>query len=89
MQLAEALDSNVGRPLALSLRRGDEDLAAEVEVTDLHAVSPAEFLQIGDAVLNDLSYQQARHYNRPASGVYVARLEAASAVDRMKLTLVK
>ncbi|NGP54074.1 trypsin-like peptidase domain-containing protein [Thioalkalivibrio sp. XN8] len=83
--LAEALDNNVGASLVLSLRRGETDLQVEVEVTDLHAVSPDEFLQIGDAVLNNLSYQQARHLHAPLHGVYVANpgyMFMASAVPR-------
>ena len=85
VSLAEALDNNVGRTLALSLRRGGADVEVEVEVTDLHAVSPAGFLQIGDAVLNDLSYQQARHLNAPLYGVYIANpgyMFMASAIPR-------
>jgi len=41
-------------------------------VTDLHEITPDEFLEFGDAIVNNLSYQQARHYNRSATGVYVA-----------------
>ena len=47
-------------------------MTEEVDVADLHAVSPDEFLEFGDAIVHDLSYQQARHYNREISGVYVA-----------------
>ena len=43
-----------------------------MEVTDLHAITPSEFLEFGDAIVNNLSYQQARHYNRSPTGVYVA-----------------
>jgi pro-apoptotic serine protease NMA111 len=83
--LAQVLDEHVGEPLRMALRRGNENHDIEVEITDLHAVSPAEFLQIGDAVLHDLSYQQARHLNMPLEGVYVANpgyMFMASAVPR-------
>ena len=83
--LADVLDESVGRPVEVAVRRGNADHAFTVEVTDLHAVSPAEFLQIGDAVLHDLSYQQARHLNTPLAGVYVANpgyMLMASAVPR-------
>jgi pro-apoptotic serine protease NMA111 len=70
--LAEALDERVGETLRIALRRGDADHEIEVEVSDLHAVTPDAFLQIGDAVLHDLSYQQARHLNAPLEGVYIA-----------------
>jgi pro-apoptotic serine protease NMA111 len=86
--LAELLDEHVGETLRIALRRGDNDLEVEVEVSDLHAVTPSEFLQIGDAVLHDLSYQQARHLNAPLRGVYVANpgymLSAAAVPLRWK-----
>ncbi|NGX15870.1 trypsin-like peptidase domain-containing protein [Wenzhouxiangella sp. XN24] len=83
--LAETLDANVGDVVALAVRRGTTDLALQVEVSDLHAVTPASFLQIGDAVLHDLSYQQARHLNMPLEGVFVANpgyMLMASAIPR-------
>jgi pro-apoptotic serine protease NMA111 len=83
--LAGILDERVGETLTIALRRGDGDHEVEVEVTDLHAVTPAEFLQIGDAVLHRLSYQQARHLNAPIEGIYVANpgyMLSASAVPR-------
>jgi pro-apoptotic serine protease NMA111 len=83
--LADELDDNVGERLRIALRRGSADHEIEVAVTDLHAVTPAAFLQIGDAVLHDLSYQQARHLNAPLHGVYVANpgyMFSASALPR-------
>ena len=83
--LTEVLDERVGDSLRLALRRGRNDLEVEVQVSDLHAVSPGRFLQMGDAVLHDLSYQQARHLNQPLAGVYVANpgyMLSASAVPR-------
>jgi S1-C subfamily serine protease len=70
--LAEVLDAGVGRTVSLEIRRGAERRTVTLEVTDLHAVTPAAFVQFGDAVVHDLSYQQARHLNVPISGVYVA-----------------
>ena len=70
--LAAILDDNVGRDVELELERGGRHVTETIRVTDLHAITPDEFLEFGDAIVNKLSYQQARHYNWPAEGVYVA-----------------
>ena len=70
--LAAIFDAHVGEQIAIDLERGGRAISADVEVGDLHAVSPDEFLEFGDAIVHDLSYQQARHYNRQIEGVYVA-----------------
>jgi len=66
------LDDRVGRPVELTVERGGQQLGFSVTVQDLNQLSPDEYLQVGDAVLNNLSYQQARHFNRAAEGLYVA-----------------
>ncbi len=70
--LAAILDDHVGQAVEIELERGGRTIVENVEVTDLHAITPSEFLEFGDAIVNDLSYQQARHYNRSPKGVYVA-----------------
>ncbi len=83
--LAAKLDENVGATVELQLERGGRQVVAIIEVTDLHSITPSEFLQFGDAIVNNLSYQQARHYNRGVSGVYVANpgyLLSKSAIPR-------
>ncbi|MGB5347129.1 MAG: trypsin-like peptidase domain-containing protein [Woeseia sp.] len=70
--LAAVLDDSVGKTVSLELERGGRRIVSDIEVTDLHAITPDEFLEFGDAVVNNLSYQQARHYNRAIEGVYVA-----------------
>jgi len=65
-------DDNVGEVLTLDIERGGHPLSLDVSVTDLHSITPAEHLEFGGAVLHNLSYQQARHLNRPQTGVYVA-----------------
>ncbi|MEM7502433.1 MAG: trypsin-like peptidase domain-containing protein [Pseudomonadota bacterium] len=83
--LAAALDSRVGESITVELERGGRKVVETLNVSDLHAISPDEYLQFGDAIFNDLSYQQARHYNRPLSGVYVANpgyIMSKSAIPR-------
>jgi S1-C subfamily serine protease len=70
--LAATLDSMVGREVSVEIERGGRNIRHELQVSDLHEISPDEFLEFGDAIVNDLSYQQARHYNHPIRGVYVA-----------------
>ncbi|MDH3977218.1 MAG: trypsin-like peptidase domain-containing protein, partial [Gammaproteobacteria bacterium] len=70
--LESLLDGHVGDVLEIGIERNGQAMEVEVEVADLHAISPREFMQFGDAVVHDLSYQQARHLNRGVEGVYVA-----------------
>ncbi len=70
--LAAILDAHVGETVAVELERGGRSIVEQVRIDDLHEISPDEFLEFGDAIVHDLSYQQARHYNRGIDGVYVA-----------------
>ncbi|MBL8973951.1 MAG: trypsin-like peptidase domain-containing protein [Myxococcales bacterium] len=70
--LAELLDSHVGQPLALDIERGGQPLRVTPTVHDLHAITPASFLEVGGAVLHDLSYQRARNPQVPLRGAYLA-----------------
>jgi S1-C subfamily serine protease len=70
--LAAVLDDNVGEEVEVELERGGSVVTETIVVTDLHSITPAEFLEFGDAIANNLSYQQARHYNLPVEGAYVA-----------------
>ncbi|TNF37995.1 MAG: hypothetical protein EP315_01810, partial [Gammaproteobacteria bacterium] len=44
-----------------------------LQVGDLHQITPDRYISFGEAVVHNLSYQQARHLNRPIEGVYVAQ----------------
>ncbi len=70
--LAAVLDSNVGAEVNVGVERGGRRIDATIRVDDLHQITPDEYIEFGDAIVNRLSYQQARHYNRAAEGVYVA-----------------
>jgi len=70
--LAAVLDDTVGGLVELEFERGGKRLTERLPVGDLHALAPAEYLEIGDSVLHALSWQMARHMNVPVRGVYVA-----------------
>ena len=70
--LESILDGHVGKQIEVEVERGGQHIAHTVRVDDLHSITPDEYLEFGDGVVNALSYQQARHYNRQVEGVYVA-----------------
>jgi S1-C subfamily serine protease len=83
--LAAALDDHVGEEIEVEVERGGKSVIENILVTDLHTITPSEFIEFGDAIVNNLSYQQARHYNLAVTGVYVANpgyLLSKSAIPR-------
>ena len=66
------LDANVGKTVYLLIERNGKPVTVSLKVQDLHAITPDEYIEFGAAVVHNLSYQQARHLNRPLTGVYVA-----------------
>lgn len=83
--LGAILDGHVNQEIDIELERGGRPILARVRVEDLHEVTPDEYIEFGDGIVNRLSYQQARHYNRAAEGIYVANpgyLLSKSAIPR-------
>jgi S1-C subfamily serine protease len=70
--LAAALDAAVGKEIGVTIERGGLRIETQLPVGDLHAITPAEYIEYGDGVFHKLSYQQARHFYRAVAGVYVA-----------------
>ncbi|PCJ48642.1 MAG: hypothetical protein COA74_08005 [Gammaproteobacteria bacterium] len=66
------LDQQVGETIQLEFLRGGRLMSGEVTVGSLAKITPTRYLEIGRAVLHNLSYQQARHLNRPIRGVVLA-----------------
>jgi S1-C subfamily serine protease len=70
--LEDELDGHVGLQINLEVQRGPATLKHSLQVQSLSAITADEYLEFGEAVVHTLSYQQARHYNLPIQGVYVA-----------------
>ncbi|PCC67603.1 serine protease, S1-C subfamily, contains C-terminal PDZ domain [Nannocystis exedens] len=66
------LDASVGQTITLELERGGRPLTVRARVHDLHAITPSTYLEVGGAILHDLSYQRARNPQVPLTGVYLA-----------------
>ena len=69
--LEAILDDSVGEPVAIGVERGGALVEVSLTVEDLHAITPASYLELGGAILHPLSYQQARNHGVPAGGVYL------------------
>lgn len=71
VRLDEILDSSVGKTVEILVQRGGEDVEVNLEVGNLHMITPDRFVTVAGATFHDLSYQQARLYAIPVKGVYV------------------
>jgi S1-C subfamily serine protease len=70
--LEDVLDSHVGQQVNVEVQRGRESVRHSLDVQSLSAITADEYIEFGEAVVHTLSYQQARHFNLPIKGVYVA-----------------
>ena len=69
--LEALLDDAIGQQLDVEfLRQGQVDSAA-VGVADLNKMAPSRLLELGDAIVQDMSIQHARAMNLPQQGVVV------------------
>ena len=71
-RLEDVLDASVGKRIRLGVERSGESQPLELLVQDLHALTPAEYLELSGAVLHPLSLQLARSYGVPVSGILLA-----------------
>ncbi|TMW60873.1 hypothetical protein Poli38472_000915 [Pythium oligandrum] len=77
------LDDSVGKTVELEVERSGKLIKTSIEVQDLHAITPSRFLEIGGAVINPLSYQQARNYALRPGEPYVA--DAGYSLQRSRI----
>ena len=71
-QLEHHFNAHVGQEIELTVIRQHEQLSFNVTVDDLQTLSPQSIVQFDGSIFHTLSYQQARHFNKPIQGVYVA-----------------
>lgn len=83
IRLDDILDSNVGNTVTLTLERGGKDVEVEIEVGNLHDITPDRFVTVAGGSFHDLSYQQARLYGVACKGggVFVCESTGAFRVD--------
>jgi S1-C subfamily serine protease len=70
--LEQTLDESVDQIISVEVRRGTQLRQAQIKVQNLYEITPDRYLSFGDGVVHTLSWQMARHYNKPVAGVYVA-----------------
>lgn len=70
--LEAVLDDSVAATINVVVERNGQTVEQTLQVADLHAITPDEYIQFGNAVVHTLSYQQAWHLNRAPLGVFVA-----------------
>mmetsp|Transcript_5922 Transcript_5922/g.16926 ORF Transcript_5922/g.16926 Transcript_5922/m.16926 type:complete len:1162 (-) Transcript_5922:780-4265(-) len=80
LPLEEALDAAVGGSVKLDIERAGVPMQLDIEVQDLHDVTPSEFLEMAGGIFHSLSYQQARNMTMATGAVYVA--ESGFMLDR-------
>lgn len=71
IRLDAILDSHVGKTIKILVQRGGDDAEVELDVGDLHAITPDRFVTVAGGSFHDLSYQQARLYAIAVKGVFV------------------
>ncbi|KAG7109841.1 Pro-apoptotic serine protease like protein [Verticillium longisporum] len=81
VRLDDIMDSNVGKTIHLQIQRGGEDMEVDIEVGDLHAITPDRFVSVAGASFHDLSYQQARLHAVACKGVFVCEATGSFRFD--------
>ena len=72
VSLEAALDRHVDEAILVKVERAGEPIVLTLKVQDLNEITPSRYIDVGGAILHELSYQQARSFNLPVSGLFVA-----------------
>ncbi|NND65702.1 MAG: PDZ domain-containing protein [Gammaproteobacteria bacterium] len=72
VNLEAIFDARVGQAVDIKIERAGELMQLQIPVMNLHSITPAEYIYISNAMLHELSYQQARHFNLAVEGIYLA-----------------
>ncbi len=73
IELESLLDASIGKQLLLKVMRQGAVVELKSSVADLHEIEPVEFLELGDALIQNMSIQHSRAMDRPQEGVVVMR----------------
>ena len=71
--LESILDSIVDQTISVQIERGGDAMDFSILVQDLHSITPDRYVEIGGAKFNNVSYQLARQFCVPVSGVYLSQ----------------
>jgi S1-C subfamily serine protease len=73
VRLDAILDDSVGKNVSVTIERAGEIIEVELDVADLHAITPDRYVSVAGGSFHDLSYQQARLYaiSLKNAGVFV------------------
>ena len=84
VRLDDILDSSVGQKVKIHIQRGGEDMEVDLEVGDLHVITPDRFVSVAGAAFHNLSYQQARLYAVAVKGVFVCEAAGSFRFENME-----
>ncbi|KAK0627087.1 hypothetical protein B0T14DRAFT_535080 [Immersiella caudata] len=70
IRLDDILDSTVGQTLKFLILREGKEVEVEIEVGDLHKITPDRFVSVSGGIFQEVSYQLACRYKVACKGVY-------------------
>ncbi len=72
VSLESLLDSRVGESVAVRVQRQGKNRIFNLQVADFHALQATSLVELGGAVLHDMTLQASRATNKPQRGVLMA-----------------